>query len=396
MGSTQSDDITTDIERKLHRSHWDSKYIHAYLLLGTQSSGKTTVFKQLQLIHFTDDFIDLYPNALYSIRQRCISTILTFCSTINDHDTDTVGSLQHLSRNLDHPDHLETIKSIIKNVYQMHTQRLMKLLPKTTLTYLEKIDQIMSVSYTITIDDIMADYSHTGLHEMCWFIKDNEFKVIDIGSYPCNITSYIHLFDNVHVVVYMLSLADFCSNTTTKNGVVINAMLHSLQHFTDIVQTKKLQNCEWVLFLSKADIFIEKLKEGFSLSECFGDKWHGPEFVNNKIPLIVSCMVRNIMCDQNLIPVDILRLVERYASIRYTIDGIDCDEDAYFEHCYEHALIFIQQQFTAVWSEVMFERPNQYLFCQVAPTIDTHTVEKVFWDMTGIAIRSNLKWHTLK
>eukprot|EP01083_Nonionella_stella_P174248 603532_1 len=389
MGSTQSDDITTDIERKLHRSHWDSKYIHAYLLLGTQSSGKTTVLKQLQLIHCTDDFIDLHHDSLYSIRQRCISTILTFCSTTNDHDT--VKILHHLSQNLDHPDHLESIKSIIKNVYQMHTQRLMKLLPKTTLTYLEKIDQIMSVSYTITIDDIMADYSHTGLHEMCWFIKDNEFKVIDIGSYPCNITSYIHLFDNVHVVVYMLSLADFCSNTTTKNGVVINAMLHSLQHFTDIVQTKKLQNCEWILFMSKEDIFREKLKEGVSLSECFGDKWDGPEFVNNKIPLIVSGVIRNIMCDRNLIPVDILCLVGRYTSIGYTIDGLDCDEEEYFEHCYDKAVIFIHDQFTAVWNEVMFERPDQHLWAHLAPTIDTDTIQKIFWDLTGIAIHSNLK-----
>eukprot|EP01083_Nonionella_stella_P009998 28580_1 len=391
MCTTQSDDITTDIDCKLRRSHWDSKNISSFLLLGTQSSGKTTVFKQLQLIHFTDDFIDLYPNALYSIRQRCISTILTFCSTINDHDTDTVGSLHHLSRNLDHPDHLETIKSIIKNVYQMHTQRLMKLLPKNTLTYLEKIDEIMSVDYAITVDDIIADYSHTGFHELYWTIKDNGFKVIDIGSNPCNITSYIHLFDNVHVIVYMVSLADFCSNITTKNGVVMNRMSHSLQHFTDIVQTKKLQNCEWILFMSKEDIFRGKLKEGVSLSECFGDKWDGPEFVNNKIPLIVSGVIRNIMCDRNLIPVDILRLVERYTSIRYTIDGIDCDEEEYFEHCYDKAVIFIHDQFTAVWNEVMFERPDQHLWAHLAPTIDTDTIQKIFWDLTGIAIHSNLK-----
>ncbi len=164
-------------------------------------------------------------------------------------------------------------------------------------------------------------------------------------------------------------------------------MLYSLQHFFDIVKSKKLQHSEFCVFMNKTDIFRLKLKQGISLSVCFGDKWNMfHDFITPKIPLIVCYIIRNNLKYE--IPSDIIALLCKYITIKYVIDGNEMDEDEYFEHCYEKAIIFIHDEFIAKWGEIM---PEQNLWIHVLNATDTITVHKIFWDISGIVIRSNLK-----
>ncbi len=97
------------------------------------------------------------------------------------------------------------------------------------------------------------------------------------------------------------------------------------------------------------------LQEGNVLGSCFteavgwyGDQWEGPDYV----------------------PVE---------------DDEQADAEE-FESCYKAATQYIQDQFVS-----RNQVPNRVVFCHVVTATNTDNIEKVFWDVQNIVIRSNLK-----
>eukprot|EP01084_Bolivina_argentea_P233067 392617_1 len=385
-----------EIDEYLKRCYMEYRYTKSYLLLGTKSSGKTTIFKQLQLLQCCDEnhdiFIQMYSDILNSIRTNCVLTIIKLCNQNNE--LNTAETLKRLSIN--DPNHLIEIKDKIQSIWQSNYTRFNKIVPENMCFYMNRIDDIMDVDYKLSVKDIIKHSTFTIIDEITFEIKENTFQFIDIGSKPFNLKSYIHVFDNTNLIIYTVSLSDYCKNITTEHGTVMNALLYSLEHFFDIVKSKKLRLSEWCVFLNKNDIFIEQLKEGISLSVCFGDKWNGPDFVNPNIPLIVSSIIRRSINYE--IPNDIIQLLCQYITIRYMDEnGKEVEEEEFFEHCYEKAICFIQNQFLMKWKEIIPEQYGKYswmtqlLYFHVLNATDTDSVQKVYWDIWGIVTRSNLK-----
>merc|ERR1712102_239959 len=110
-----------------------------------------------------------------------------------------------------------------------------------------------------------------------------------------------------------------------------------------------------ILFLNKDDLFREKLRAQVSVSTCFskaklwpGKEWDGPDYV--------------------------------------PIQGNEAADKRNFDESYEAAIEFIQNAFMDV-----NQFPNRVIFCHVICATDQDTVQKVFWDVQNIVIRSNLR-----
>merc|ERR1719361_2767230 len=110
-----------------------------------------------------------------------------------------------------------------------------------------------------------------------------------------------------------------------------------------------------ILFLNKDDLFREKLKLQIPLSTCFarnvqwnGKIWDGPDYS----PIV----------------------------------GDDISDKQHYDECYEAAIKFIQDSFITV-----NQFQNRVIFCHVTCATDQDTVQKVFWDVQNIVIRSNLR-----
>jgi len=122
---------------------------------------------------------------------------------------------------------------------------------------------------------------------------------------------------------------------------------------------------EMILFLNKDDLFQEKLRAGISLSECFsrGKGWLAPQ--------------------QEWDP------QHDYIPSKGPSNGNeeeDINDKQNFDNCHNAAIKFIQNAFMEVNAN-----PNRVIFCHVTCATDQETVQKVFWDVQNIVIRSNLR-----
>ena len=184
-------------------------------------------------------------------------------------------------------------------------------------------------------------------------IKENEFILYDVGGQRNERKKWIHHFADVAAVLFICALNHY--HAVLFEDEKKNAMHEAVELFTEICKSKWFRKSEMILFLNKDDLFRKKLKAGNSLSCCFskedgwnGDVWMGPDYS--------------------------------------PIDGDEVEDKRQFDECYEAAVQFIQKAFIDV-----NQYPNRVIFCHVTCATDHDTVQKVFWDVQNIVIRSNLR-----
>eukprot|EP01084_Bolivina_argentea_P124949 221423_1 len=105
-----SNHINATIEHKM--SDDNKIYTNIIILFGTKSSGKSSIFKQLQILR-SGKLLKPNDTHLHSIRQECVSNIIHLLYNVND--TDSIKILNSLS--LHNPNDLKAIASVIHDIW---------------------------------------------------------------------------------------------------------------------------------------------------------------------------------------------------------------------------------------------------------------------------------------
>ncbi|XP_055340369.1 guanine nucleotide-binding protein G(q) subunit alpha-like [Paramacrobiotus metropolitanus] len=265
---------------------WDSFSDFKLLLLGTGEVGKSTIIKQMQIIHsqhFQDD------------KHR-----RTFIRAVRENILEAMGVLLLAMGDLGipladprHRSHAEVIKKEFRKPYHSETaQRLLTIvgilwedggvrecyrrrhefpyvyLHDSAKYFFNRIDVIADAEYIPTEQDILrVRQSSTGIQEYTFEIeKEVFFRVIDVGGQRTERRKWIHCFDNVTAIIFVAALSDYDQtllerdpHTGEKHNV--NRMAESLALFNVIIHEKYLQHASIILFLNKTDIFEEKIQE---------------------------------------------------------------------------------------------------------------------------------------
>eukprot|EP01083_Nonionella_stella_P288037 980378_1 len=135
-------------------------------------------------------------------------------------------------------------------------------------------------------------------------------------------------------------------------------MTESLELFDEICNSKWFRKTEMILFLNKNDLYRESLRDGYSLRMCFqhDQGWEGDQW------------------DQYDGSVDYEKK-----------DDIQKDNEL-FEFCYNKSIDFITEQYVK-----RNGNPHKLVFVHVTTATNRDNIEKVFWDVQNMIIRSNLK-----
>jgi len=372
-----------DITSKLKTTERLNKQSKKLLLLGTGSSGKSTLFKSLKIITKDQNMDTETMESRHVIRQNCVAGILTLLKKsqeLYDHDREAnkkclvnmddeiVVAIQlvvnyggeNFSEMLDYEEVEELGKSIfmlwslvaVKATFQRRGNTYS--FPDNMDYFFGKVKQIMTKDYSPSVQDsLKCRVRTTGMIEYKYDIKENEFVLYDVGGQRNERKKWIHHFAGVAAVLFVCALNHY--HAVLFEDEKKNALHEAIELFTEICNSKWFKKSELILFLNKDDLFREKLKSQISLSACFspaarwnGTPWEGPDYVSN--------------------------------------GNDDADDKNNFDVCYAAAIKFIQDAFITV---------NQYqsrvIFCHVTCATDQDTVQKVFWDAQNIVIRSNLR-----
>ncbi|KAI8926982.1 guanine nucleotide binding protein, alpha subunit [Entophlyctis helioformis] len=279
------------------------------LILGSGDSGKTTLLKQLRLLHgkpFSGAEAQTYHELMVHNAALGLTGYLQLCDLLSLH---VAHSDERALFEMNAPALMHRTTEIPANVVAAMqalwcdpaVQSVLPIAPQhniqdTAPYFLAKIDAIAAPGYTPTNDDILQVRSPTtGVSETVFNINNRQLHFIDVGGQRGLRKQWSGFFDNCHAILFVASISSFDQtlHEIAKDGLMgslmgpdadldsdllnpdavlpTNRLADAVQLFGQIVNNRVLAKSQVVLFLNKDDLFRDKLARGIR----FADFVHG-------------------------------------------------------------------------------------------------------------------------
>eukprot|EP00039_Didymoeca_costata_P011001 m.150626 g.150626 ORF g.150626 m.150626 type:complete len:352 (-) comp15027_c0_seq3:1723-2778(-) len=254
------------------------------LLLGTGKSGKSTILKQIRLL-YGSGYDDLTRrHFLYVIHSNLKLAMKTMFEAMDSFrlrlkspelEAEARAYLAHSHGPMDTP--VELFKKLWTDpvLVEVYKRRQDYDLNDSTSYFMESLDRISQKKYTPTDQDVLrAREATTAVQEYNFTYNQQSFKMVDVGGQKTERRKWIHCFDNVTAIIYLVGLSDFDQRSAEAEGGT-NKLRESLSLFRRTVRGRWFQNTTVILFLNKDDLLIDKISSGTNIRDTF------PEFSGN-------------------------------------------------------------------------------------------------------------------
>jgi len=258
------------------------------LLLGAGESGKSTIAKQMKIIHmngFSKNECAEYLNAIHTNIWESLQNLSKACQTIDGLSFKNPKS-KEFSVLLDQPFTGKIDLSLKDQIcdfwqdegVQLAFQRRNEFqLNDSCEYYLTSADRILNESYIPTEQDVLRSrIQTTGIIETVFNVEGKKFTIVDVGGQRSERKKWMHCFEDVTGVLFCVGISAF--DQTLYEDNVTNRLHEALKLFHEICKSKWFSNTLMILFLNKEDIFKQKLAAGKSIKVAFPD-YDGPNDV---------------------------------------------------------------------------------------------------------------------
>lgn len=276
---------------------------HVYvLLLGAAETGKSTMMRQMKIIHdngMSTNSLLSYKNHVIRNVHNCIKALMKAVSdsglpwsTEEASDAATVmNDLSAISWGLEPEesgsgvsmalvpsDHirLATILWNDQSAQQCWNKANEFNLPDSTAYYLSEIERITEESYIPTQDDVLRLRLPTKAVSVYDFTdKDWTFQITDVGGQRGERRRWIRLFDGIHAIIFLAALSEYDQFWSEEEEDGINRLELSLRLFRETVEYEGFTKATFILFLNKSDVLRQKISASH-LDRYFPD-YYGPK-----------------------------------------------------------------------------------------------------------------------
>lgn len=264
--------------KKMHRE--ELKRIRL-LLLGIGESGKSTITKQMKIIHINGYSVAERHEKFQDIKQNVRESILA-----------VLLGMRQLSIPLQCPENRQSEAFIladarnptedVKPAFWDHCQRLWNdggvqecyqrsheyQLIDSAKYFLDKISDLRQPGYTPSDQDILrCRATTTSITNIEFDVPDAgeqvKFSVYDVGGQRGERKKWIQVFDNVVAILYLADVSAFDLTLREQKGK--NKLLESLEIFEQVWNNRFLAPVSVLLFLNKIDTLAEKVSRGRSI-----------------------------------------------------------------------------------------------------------------------------------
>ncbi|XP_035524197.1 guanine nucleotide-binding protein G(z) subunit alpha [Morone saxatilis] len=226
------------------------------LLLGTSNSGKSTIVKQMKIIHsggFNLDACKEYKplilyNAIDSLT-RIIRALTTL--KIDFHNPDRAYDAVQLfaltgpaeSKGEITPELQGVMKRLwadsgVQECFQRSNEYHLE---DNTAYYLNDLDRISAAEYIPTVEDILRSRDMTtGIVENKFTFKELTFKMVDVGGQRSERKKWIHCFEGVTAIIFCVELSGYDLKLYEDNQT--SRMAESLRLFDSICNNNWFTN----------------------------------------------------------------------------------------------------------------------------------------------------------
>lgn len=268
-GNKQEDAANREITLQLKDDKKRMESEVKLLLLGAGESGKSTVAKQMKIIHLKGFNKD-----------EC----LTYKSIINNNVVGSMKVLIHAANERSIPidnkgvaDRFVTegyftgsitpnIASDIKvlwgdqGIQAVYKKQADFQLNDSAKYYFESIDRLAAPDYIPTEQDVLRSRAKTtGIIETEFTVERTHFKMVDVGGQRSERKKWMHCFQDVTAVIFCVALSEYDQKLYEDDET--NRMHESLKLFKEICNSRWFIDTSMILFLNKRDLFEKKIKE---------------------------------------------------------------------------------------------------------------------------------------
>jgi len=259
------------------------------LLLGAGESGKSTIAKQMKIIHldgFDEDELEQFKPIIKSNVIECMKVLV---QAAQDMDAPVAGDQSAVAEKyananamdmvLD-PDMAAEIHELWKDpaIQKAYENRSKFQLPDSASHVLENAVRISQPDYVPATDDILRCRARTtGIHEILFKVNQFHFRMVDVGGQRSERKKWVHCFQDVTAILFVVAMNSYDMRLYEDENV--NRMHEAIQLFDEICNSKWFRSTALVLFLNKSDLFKEKI-EKVDLKVCFADYAGGRNFAN--------------------------------------------------------------------------------------------------------------------
>ncbi|CAO3675682.1 unnamed protein product [Umbelopsis ramanniana] len=325
--------ISNAIDRKLaaERAALAKDRTAKLLILGAGESGKTTVLKQIKIIHGEGFNIEreeyrkiIRVNALTAIRELCLCMLqhkATVTFPINQEHFDYLLSLEgpvestfmngkkfnSLIRRRQSSEDVSadaifhqaapSIKAIWGDpaAQEVFQRGLAKNMQDSAASFLDEIDRLAADKYTPTDVDILRARVRTfGVTEHQFKIEQVTYRIFDVGGQRSQRQGWAPYFDDCSAIIFVAAVSSF--DQYLREDPSVNRLYDALQLFESICNHRLLRSTSIILFLNKIDVLKRKLANGTRLSHYFKD-YTGPNDYQ-----YVTSYFQHLFFSQNKVP----------------------------------------------------------------------------------------------
>ncbi|XP_048868515.1 guanine nucleotide-binding protein G(olf) subunit alpha-like isoform X2 [Brienomyrus brachyistius] len=273
--------ISKNIDKALKELRREYEQTHRLLLLGAGESGKSTIVKQMRILHVNGFNAEEKKQKIQDIRRNvkdAIVTIVSAMSTLippvllaNQGNQFRVDYIRSIARHsdfdytqefFDHAKKLwedEGVKACFErcNEYQ---------LIDCAQYFLDRIDSVRQNDYTPTDQDLLRCRVLTsGIFETKFQVDKVNFHMFDVGGQRDERRKWIQCFNDVTAIIFVVASSSY--NMVIREDNTTNRLREALDLFRSIWNNRWLRNISVILFLNKQDMLAEKVLAGKSQIE---------------------------------------------------------------------------------------------------------------------------------
>lgn len=124
--------------------------------------------------------------------------------------------------------------------------------------YFEKVYDFAKPNYICNNEDILnGRIKTTGITETNFNISSFKFKVLDAGGQRLERQKWIHCFDNITAILFVIAISEYDQMLFEDERV--NRMHEAIALFDSLCNSKWFINTPFILFLNKIDLFEQKI-----------------------------------------------------------------------------------------------------------------------------------------
>ncbi|KAL5350045.1 hypothetical protein V496_05657 [Pseudogymnoascus sp. VKM F-4515 (FW-2607)] len=261
-----------EIENQLKRDKMMQRNEIKMLLLGAGESGKSTILKQMKLIHeggYSRDERESFKEIIFSNTVQSMRVILEAMESL-ELPLDDQRAEYHVQTIFMQPQQIEgdnlppevgnAIEALWKDVGVQDCFKRSReyQLNDSARYYFDNISRIAQHDYMPNDQDVLRSrVKTTGITETTFIIGELTYRMFDVGGQRSERKKWIHCFENVTTILFLVAISEY--DQLLFEDETVNRMQEALTLFDSICNSRWFTKTSIILFLNKIDRFKEKL-----------------------------------------------------------------------------------------------------------------------------------------